>query len=42
MAEHATDPGFRANLIDMANSWLKLAEQAEKNSRTDLSYETPG
>jgi len=30
-----------AKLIDMATSWLKLAEQAEKNSRTDLTYETP-
>jgi hypothetical protein len=31
----------RASLLDMARSWLRLAEQAEKNSRTDVVYETP-
>ena len=28
-------------LIDMAQVWLKLADQAEKNGKTDLVYETP-
>jgi hypothetical protein len=31
----------KAALIDMASSWLKLAEQAEKNSQLDLVYGTP-
>ena len=25
----------------MARAWHSLADQAERNSRTDLSYETP-
>ena len=28
-------------LLDMAQAWLRLAEQAEKNSETALVYETP-
>ena len=28
-------------LIEMANTWLKLAEQHVKNSETTLVYETP-
>jgi len=40
-ANLVTDPKTKAVLLDMANSWLRLAEQAEKNSRTDLVYETP-
>jgi hypothetical protein len=28
-------------LIDMAQSWLLLAQQSEKNLATDLVYETP-
>jgi hypothetical protein len=41
MAERVTDHQFKASLVDMAGAWLRLAEQAEKNSRTDLVYETP-
>jgi hypothetical protein len=41
MAERVTDHQFKASLIDMAGSWLRLADQAEKNSRADLAYETP-
>ncbi len=40
-ANLVTDLKTKAVLLDMANSWLRLAEQAEKNSRTDLVYETP-
>jgi hypothetical protein len=25
----------------MAQAWLRLSDQAEKNSQTDLTYETP-
>lgn len=28
-------------LAEMARMWFRLAEQAEKNSRTDVVYETP-
>jgi len=27
--------------MEMARAWLRLAEQAEKNSRLDLVYESP-
>ena len=28
-------------LIQMAQTWLRLAEQSEKNSQNDIVYETP-
>jgi hypothetical protein len=31
----------KRTLIEMANTWLKLAEQHLKNSETTLVYETP-
>jgi len=33
--------GRKAKVLDMAQAWLRLAEQAEKNSSADLVYETP-
>ena len=39
MASSMTAPDVRVSLLDMAGSWLRLAEQAEKNRRTDLVYE---
>ena len=41
MASSVTDASNRASLLNMASAWLRLAELAEKNSRTDLVYETP-
>jgi hypothetical protein len=41
LAQQTTDPQNRAVLIEMAQAWLRLADQAEKNTRTDLVYETP-
>ena len=41
MAERTADLGARATLLDMAQSWRILAEQAERNSATDVVYETP-
>ncbi len=41
IAETTTDPRHKLLLIDMAQSWLLLASQAEKNLTTDLVYETP-
>jgi hypothetical protein len=28
-------------MVDMASAWLRLAEQSDKNSTTDIVYETP-
>jgi hypothetical protein len=36
-----SDPTSKAVLIDMARAWVRLAEQAEKNSHLDLVYEPP-
>ena len=41
VAEHTKEPGARALLIAMARSWHLLADQAEKNSKSDLVYEPP-
>ena len=41
MADKTSDIPIRLGLIDMAHVWLRLAEQAEKNSHLDLVYETP-
>jgi hypothetical protein len=41
MASSVTDANNRKSLLDMASAWLRLAEMAEKNDRTDLVYETP-
>ncbi len=41
MAERTVDLAARATLLDMAQSWRILAEQAERNSATDVVYETP-
>jgi hypothetical protein len=36
-----SDPTSKAVLLDMARAWVRLAEQAEKNSHLDLVYEPP-
>jgi hypothetical protein len=41
VAERTADLAARATLLDMAQSWRVLAEQAERNSANDLVYETP-
>jgi hypothetical protein len=41
LAYTTTDERGKFALIDMARAWMRLAEQAEKNSQLDLSYETP-
>ncbi len=41
MASSMTERDNRVSLLDMAGSWLRLAEQAEKNRRNDMVYETP-
>jgi len=41
VAEGLTDPAKKSALLAQARSWFALAEQAERNSKTDVVYETP-
>jgi hypothetical protein len=41
VASEITNPEHRKALLNMALAWMRLADQAERNSRSDLSYETP-
>lgn len=41
VAEQTHDPTARALLIAMARSWRLLADQADKNSKTDVVYGPP-
>jgi hypothetical protein len=40
-AETESDPQIRAEFENLAASYLRLAEQAEVNSRLDVTYEPP-
>ena len=40
-ASFETDAQIQAELESLAKSYLRLALQAEQNTRLDLSYETP-
>lgn len=40
-ARWETDPAIGAELEGLARAYLRLADQAERNSLIDLSYETP-
>ena len=41
VASTTADPDVRAELHALAHANLRLAQQAERNSRTDLVYEVP-
>jgi hypothetical protein len=41
LAQTFNDRQSKRTLIEMANTWLKLAEQHLKNSETTFVYETP-
>jgi hypothetical protein len=41
LADASRDPHSRTVLLKMAEMWTHLADQAAKNSRTDITYETP-
>jgi hypothetical protein len=41
LAKDEADQLARANYINLALAYLRLAEQAEKNAATDIVYETP-
>jgi len=40
-ATRETDDHYRANLYALAQSYLRLAEQADRSALTDVTYETP-
>jgi hypothetical protein len=41
LSHSVSDSKGKSLLLHMAQSWVILAEQAEKNSETTLVYETP-
>lgn len=41
IAQETASPDRKAALLNMAQAWLMLADQAEKNSEVVLVYETP-
>jgi hypothetical protein len=41
LANEATNPSMRISLLRIAESWLRLYDQAEKNAQVNLTYETP-
>jgi hypothetical protein len=41
LASLLSDTENRAALLGMAQAWSRLAEQAVKNSQTDVVYEVP-
>ncbi len=40
-ANNERDPALRAEFETLASGFLRLAEQAERNSHIDIVYETP-
>ncbi|HYC16709.1 MAG TPA: hypothetical protein VEC94_05865 [Pseudolabrys sp.] len=40
-AEGETDPGIRAELENLAAAFLRLAEQAERNTKLVIDFEMP-
>ena len=41
LAGDTNEPSTKAVLIDMAQSWVRLAEQAQRNRRLELLSEMP-
>jgi hypothetical protein len=41
LARAVAGPEDKLSLLEMAQAWLRLAEQATRNRATDLFYETP-
>ena len=41
LAQQMDDPQSKVALLNMAQAWLALADQHDKNNRTTLIYETP-
>ena len=40
-AQIETDPADKLEFENLARAYLRLAKQAERNSQTDILYETP-
>jgi hypothetical protein len=40
-AQAETDPADKLEFENLARAYLRLAKQAERNSQTDIIYETP-
>ena len=40
-ARRESDPQLRAEFETLAAGYLRLAQQADRNTRLDVSYETP-
>lgn len=41
LANDTHEPSMKAVLIDMAQAWIRLAEQAHRNRQLSLVYEAP-
>ena len=41
VARLATNPAMRVECEKLAQSYLRLADQADRNIHTDIAYETP-
>jgi hypothetical protein len=41
LAGQMSDPVRKLMLVDLAATWVRLADQADKNKHLDLVYETP-
>ena len=41
LADRALDRAARLSFLDIANTWLRLSEQAEKNSLAGVLHEPP-
>lgn len=41
LAQDESDPFLKVEHLNLARSYRRLAEQAEKNAGTDVVYETP-
>ena len=41
LAAETANAAHRATLMEMAQAWMRLHEQATRNARLDLTYETP-
>lgn len=41
LAGQMSDPARKSVLIDLAATWMRLADQADRNAATDVVYEPP-
>jgi hypothetical protein len=41
IAQESTNPLHRVSLLEMAQAWMLLHNQAERNSQADIAYEPP-